>query len=348
MATNNGNVTIARSVELFLQEAGANSGQTARTYRAALKHLLNYLETERQVEPGQAMTFLLTPDLIRDFIAWLAQNYRGPQGQSLSKNSRALYHVAFSRYYRYLFINKWLPPEVDPASYEALRDSLAKTAKRKNEPLEKKLPGEEIVEALIEQARLPLPPNDKLSDKSRRRLHLAWLRDQAIVLMLQSSGMRVSELVGLRRGDLNYTDQGAYVTGKGDKTRFVRFSTEAWEALTTYLQERADGELAVSLAQHPIVCRHDKGAGGQRKPLTTKTIRQIIERLAQQANISERFHMTPHRLRHYFATKLLRETDNLALTQTSLGHEDPRTTRIYAEVNQADLINAHKRVFDRK
>jgi integrase/recombinase XerC len=167
------------------------------------------------------------------------------------------------------------------------------------------------------------------------------------VLALQSSGMRVGELASLRRGDLDHSNHGAYVTGKGKKQRFVRFSREAWAALTVYLQERKDGEAGAGLAGLPVFCRHDKSASDRRLALSTHAVRAAIGELSEQAGIAGKFDMTPHKLRHFFATKLLRATGDLALTQDTLGHASPATTRIYAQTTRDDLVAAHRKIFDR-
>jgi integrase/recombinase XerC len=340
----NGNATIADNIAAFVRESGVRSEHTARTYRAALGHFLAFLATQ-EITPDCAVADL-TLDHGRDFAIWLAQEYRDKDGQPLSERSRALYLIALGRFYHYLVTTRKLPG-ITTGDYEALRDYLRKTANPQAKPLEKRLPEDAIVAALVEEARRPPTLSDEMPEGRRRRLTLAWRRNLAIVLALQSSGMRVGELVALRRGDLDYASHGAYVTGKGNKQRFVRFSNEAWAALTTYLRERGDGETGTALAGLPLFCRHDKQAGGRRLALSTNTVRTIIEDLAGRAGIAEKFNMTPHKLRHFFATKLLRATGDLALTQDTLGHASPVTTRVYAKTTRDDLVAAHKKIFDR-
>jgi integrase/recombinase XerC len=338
------NTTIAGSIESFLRVAGARSEHTAKTYRAALGHFLAFLATQ-EITPDCAVADL-TLDHARDFAAWLSQEYRDEQDQPLKESSRALYLIALGRFYRHLVLGKRLVG-VTLGDFEALRDDLRKTASPQTEPLEKRLPEDAIVAALVEEARRPPALDGEMPEGRRKRLALAWQRNLAIVLALQSSGMRVGELVSLRRGDLDYASHGAYVTGKGNKQRFVRFSNEAWAALTAYLRERSDGETGTALAGLPLFCRHDKQAGGRRLALSTNTVRTIIEDLAGRAGIAEKFNMTPHKLRHFFATKLLRATGDLALTQDTLGHASPVTTRVYAKTTRDDLVAAHKKIFDR-
>lgn len=165
---------------------------------------------------------------------------------------------------------------------------------------------------------------------------------------LLSSGMRVSELVRLRRSHLLYEFSGAMVRyTKGKKEREVLFSAEAWQAIQSYLRERQDGAQSRALADLPVFARHDRRAGDKTLPLTTRSVQQLLFRLAVRAGILERFHLTPHTLRHFFATEFLSKTGDLALTQYALGHSSPNTTRIYAQTKREDYRRAHKDVFGR-
>lgn len=137
--------------------------------------------------------------------------------------------------------------------------------------------------------------------------------------------MRVGELVSLTRGDLDYNRQGAWVTGKGRKTRFIAFDDEAWAAIQAYLNERSDEILPAQVERFPLFCRHDRKAKAEaRPPLSTRAIQRIIEELSEQANLSGRFNLSPHSLRHYFANGLLELTGNIALVQEALATRTPR------------------------
>jgi site-specific recombinase XerD len=235
------------------------------------------------------------------------------------------------------------------SDYAALNAEMSKETRFKAPPIEKRLPPDETMQAILEA--VAAPPDalnrEDLSASQRHRLNLIWLRNKALVLCLYSTGMRVGELVGLRRNDLDYADHGAWVHGKGDKTRFVRFSKQAWGALMTYLEARQDQAVSGVLSDKPLLCRHDRAAGDRRRlPLSTLSVERIITRLATQAGVLERFNLTPHSFRHYFATQFLGHTGDLALTQDALGHADPSTTRIYAKTSKAQHIRAHQSLFD--
>jgi len=341
--------TIAHEIERFLSQRAARSAYTARTYRTGLTHFLAYL-AERGIAPHDPPT-LLTRAVALDFIPWLAQQRFTPDAtapeQPLSMRSRQLYVRAVSGLYRQLALEGTIP--LSYGDYAALNAEMNKETSFRPPPIEKRLPPDEVIEAILETVRQPPPEleRDDLDEAQRRRLKLIWLRDQAIVLCLYSTGMRVSELVHLRRGDLDHTDQGAWVHGKGGRTRFVRFSHQAWQALMRYLRERQDSLASGAPTDKPVFCRHDRAAGGRRLPLSTYSVERLITRLAQESGVLERFNLTPHSFRHYFATRFLGFTGDLALTQDVLGHADPGTTRVYAKTTKAQHIRAHRDLFDR-
>jgi integrase len=226
---------------------------------------------------------------------------------------------------------------------------MGKATSYKPSPIEKRLPPGDVIQAIIEAVQtVPTAwSREDLDERQRRRLNLIWLRNQAIVLCLYSSGLRVGELVGLRRVDLDYADHGAWVRGKGNRLRFVRFSQEAWARLMAYLDARHDEVVGGTLADKPLLCRHDRGAGDRRRlPLSTLSVERMVTRLAKDAGVLERFNLTPHSFRHYFATRFLRHTGDLALTQDALGHADPGITRIYAKTSKAQHVQAHESLFD--
>jgi site-specific recombinase XerD len=254
---------------------------------------------------------------------------------------------AVSGLYRQLALEGTIP--LSYGDYAALNAELNKETSFRLPPIEKRLPSDDVIQAILEAAQQPpaeLGRTD-LNDSQRLRVNLIWLRDQAIVLCLHSTGMRVGELVKLQRVDLDHKDQGAWAHGKGGRTRFVRFSVQAWQMMTAYLNERRDGALGGSPTDRPLFCRHDRAAGDRRRlPLTTYSVERLISRLAKDSGVLERFNLTPHSFRHYFATRFLGHTGDLALTQDVLGHADPGTTRIYAKTTKAQHIRAHRGLFD--
>lgn len=130
------------------------------------------------------------------------------------------------------------------------------------------------------------------------------------------------------------------MTGKGDKQRIVYFDDQAWQAIQEYLQARNDGERGRALYRLPVFARHDRRASSQTLPLTTDTVRLVFKQLATDAQIE--ITLTPHSLRHAFATRVLEATSDLAVVQDMLGHASPETTRIYAKVSNKKMRAAHR------
>jgi site-specific recombinase XerD len=123
----------------------------------------------------------------------------------------------------------------------------------------------------------------------------------------------------------------------------VAFDDEAWVAIQTYLTERQDESLMVQMSIHPLFCRHDRSVRAEaRYPLTTRSVQYLIEQLSEQADIARRFNLSPHSLRHYFANGLLDFTGNLALVQEALGHQDPKTTRVYTKIKVEEIAASVK------
>lgn len=214
----------------------------------------------------------------------------------------------------------------------------------------------------------------KMAESDARRYQLLRLRNVALLETLKCTGARVSEITGLNRADLDATNRRARVVGKGSKERWVYFSPTAWEAIQLYLRSRSHlmGEaaalkaeagtpaqatpvrarkpgsrarsMAADLAGQPLFARHDRGAGWKEvKPLLPHAIETMLWELVEQAGLEVK--ITPHRFRHWFATRMLAATGDLATTQDLLGHANPATTRIYAQVSESNKQKAHREVF---
>lgn len=329
---------------------GGQSKNTLQTYRSGLGYFETYLQETQEWTPDTPIANL-TPEMFQEFPAWLLeQTYQRSERAApkpLAESTRSLYLLATTRFLRFLVLRKRLPA-FDYAEYDRIKEELAQATNVKTKPVAQKIPGPEVVEALVEAARTPPEIKEDASPQYRRRLRLVWLRNLAIVLALRSSGMRVGEITTLKREDLDYTRQGAWVTGKGRKTRFVAFDDEAWTAIEAYLKERYDESLMMQVDPHPVFCRHDRTAGtGTRLPLSVRSVQHLIKDLAEQADIAGRFKLSPHSLRHYFASGLLEFTGNLALVQEALGHQDPKTTRGYTRI-KVDEIAANVKAMGRK
>lgn len=344
--------TFKSEILVFLKTAGGGqSAHTQMTYRNGLARFLTYLEKTQHWSADTPVS-LLSPEIVQEFPAWLArQTYQRTQliaPSPLSESTRSLYLLAATRFLRFLVLRKRLP-SFDYAEYNRIKDELAQATNIKDRPVEQKIPSQEVVMAMIEAAQLPPEISGETPPDQRRRLTLIWQRNLAIILALKSSGMRVSELVKLRREHLDYSHQGAWVTGKGRKTRFVAFDDGAWAAIQSYLEQRHDESLLTVLNKHPLFCRHDRGVRSEaRLPVSVRTIQYLIKELAEKANVAHRFNLSPHSLRHYFADGLLSYTSNLALVQEALGHQDPKTTRIYTKIKVEEIAQSVRGMSNKK
>lgn len=344
-------MTIDEAIDRYLDYLRASrSVATADTYATGLNHLRAYLQ-EQDLSPDETGVDALAPRLVTDFITWLydylVEEVADGDERRVSEATKSTYFAAVSGFLDYLVVETEQLPLGGPA-YDALRRNLARASRpRDRDRLSPdKLPSHEVVRMLLEEVHAPLDLPEDLAEGTKRRKRLIRLRNIAIVEALLSSGMRVGELVRLERGHLLYEVKGALVKyGKGKKDREVLFSDRAWSAIRAYLRARGDGGEGRRLANLPVFSRHDRGAGGRALPLSTRSVQQIFVDVASRAGIAERFHLTPHTLRHYFATEFLSETGDLALTQYALGHASPATTRIYAKTKWEDYRRAHRRVF---
>lgn len=323
---------------------------TADTYATGLNHLRAYLD-ECGYPPEDTEVGVLAPAVVSDFVTWLydylVEEVADGDERRVSEATKATYFASISGFLDYLVIETE-QLSLDGTAYDAVRRTLARASRRKNRDKlpPDKLPSQEVVKMLREEARRPLDLPEDVAEGTKRRRRLIRLRNIAMVEALLSSGMRVGELVRLERGHLLYEERGAMVKyGKGGKDREVLFSDGAWEAIQAYLRARHDGAQERPLSSLPVFSRHDRRAGGKAMPLSTRSVQNTFVDLASRAGILERFHLTPHTLRHYFATEFLSETGDLALTQYALGHASPATTRIYARTKREDYRRAHERVF---
>ncbi len=168
--------------------------------------------------------------------------------------------------------------------------------------------------------------------------HALYWRDRSIIELLYATGVRVSELVGLNLSSVDLEERVCIVFGKGSKERFVPFGAPAVEALERYLRqvrpriERGLGEGRVFL--------NARGA-----PLTRMTVWKIVKEAARRAGIER--NVSPHTLRHTFATHLLEGGADLASVQELLGHADISTTQIYTHVDREYLREVHRRYHPR-
>ncbi len=171
---------------------------------------------------------------------------------------------------------------------------------------------------------------------------LGGLRDRAILELLFSSGLRVSELVGLNKDHINLKRREFTVRGKGQKDRPIFISETAAHWLQQYIDKRQD-------TTQPLFVRYSGrktvDTSGNFHRLTARSVQRLVARYALLAGITK--HVSPHTLRHSFATDLLMNGSDLRSVQALLGHSNISTTQIYTHVTDPHLKSVHER-FHRK
>jgi site-specific recombinase XerD len=169
------------------------------------------------------------------------------------------------------------------------------------------------------------------------------LRDRAILELLFSTGLRVSELVGLNRTHINLQRKEFMVRGKGQKDRPVFISQEAADWLKKYIDKRTDNLPALFISYSG---KHQAVTTGDYRRLTARSVQRLIARYALLAGITK--HVSPHTMRHSYATDLLMNGADLRAVQAMLGHSNIATTQIYTHVTDPHLKSVHERFHDKK
>lgn len=196
----------------------------------------------------------------------------------------------------------------------------------------------EILEAPIRRRSLPkalslLQAADLLDQPAETSNEV---RDRALLELMYSAGLRASEVVGINLADIDWNERSIRIKGKGSKDRIVLFGETASSALKDYLS----GE---SRSHHGPLFLGPRG-----KRLTTRTVQNIVKRWAASAGLPPE--VSPHTLRHSFATHLLDNGADLKTVQQLLGHESLATTQVYTHVSierlKATVAEAHPRAKD--
>lgn len=199
----------------------------------------------------------------------------------------------------------------------------------------------ESIAKLLEVAKNGLPYSNRLAPETREALQA---RDRAMVVLLYATGLRVSELVGLKVQQIETELAYVRVLGKGGKERIVPFAPAAGEALLQYLGEPRDRLLAEK-RRHGQAVPEEAFVSQRGDALTRQAFWQMLVAFAREGGITEP--ISPHKLRHSFATHLLQAGMNLRSLQALLGHSDLSTTQIYTHVTPEHLKTLHKKYHPR-
>ncbi|MBI9051555.1 MAG: tyrosine-type recombinase/integrase [Anaerolineaceae bacterium] len=307
----------------------ARSANTARTYAHGMDHFLNVLK-ENKFDPETTDIKLINEDHVALFISNLKQ---------LSPATERLYLTAVTGFYEFLAAES-----IIPVNLAKIRLLIRQRARRPGIRLPQ-FPKYDIETVLDYAMRLNHKPANDEQEKYRH------YRDRAFLLTLADTGLRIHEVCGLRRGDIDWSTRQALVIGKGDYQAVIRFSKRSMKALKDYLKVRGqmDGATGKAMGSLPVFARHDKGAGNKIKPLSTTSGRAIVNERVREALGPEAVGtITPHSFRHYFVTRILNETGNLKLAQTFARHKNIAVTQRYAHLVDTELDDEYSEIFDQE
>lgn len=287
------------------------SDNTQRNYEQYLKLFTGWLKATKQ---SNLLAHQLTAKHIWDYRLYLARTYKTPRGLVLGKKSQNYYLIALRA-----LLNFLADRDVD-----TLSSSKIKLAKQKSDHIVSFLE-ERDVEKMFAIPDISTP---------------SGLRDRAILEFLFSSGMRISELVALDADQLSFLDDNSRtrtyelsIVGKGKYVRTIFISPRAAEWLRKYLKARRD-------AYKPLFINFRSNDEDATR-LTARSIQLMISRSAILAGLSKK--VTPHTLRHSYATDLLAHGADLRSVQELLGHKNVSTTQIYTHVTNKRLRDIHEK-----
>ena len=326
----NNKITILQAVERYLDSVElSRSANTARTYRNGLRVFLETISAHK-IDPSKQ----LIESLPEDAISWLAQALK-----SDAPATERLYLTAASNFYEFV-----VAEHLAEINLPRIKLLIHQRARRPGVRLPQ-FPKDEIEQVLEYANGLKQIQSEDEAERLRN------LRDRAFLITLADTGLRVHEACRLRRGDIDWHEGRAVIIGKGDKQAVVRFSRRCQAALKDYLTARAvlDGNSGKALSALPLFSRHDKGAGKKVKPITTTTGRNIVaERVLQSLGSDAVGRITPHSFRHYFVTRVLQATGNLKMAQELARHSNIAVTQRYAHLNDDELDQGYREVFEDK
>lgn len=312
-------VSVYKLQREFLEYLEIEKGRSLKTLENYDHYLKRFFEYAKIKFPDE-----IDEEKVRDFRIWLNRQ-KTVLGSELKKKTQNYYLIALRCFLKYLVKRKIksLNPEV------------------------------------IELAKTPERELDLISSKELQRIlkstegnDIRSLRDKAILNLLFSTGLRVSELCSLNIDSIDFSKDDFSVRGKGDKVRIVFVSEEAKNALKNYLDKRGDINKSLFIripflkVTASISANNSKNLTNKFTRLTPRSVQRIIKHYAVKSGITKK--LTPHGLRHLFATDLLENGADIRSVQTMLGHKNITTTQIYTHISDKYLKEIHKKFHNKK
>jgi site-specific recombinase XerD len=289
----------------YLEIEKGSSSLTIRNYRHYLGRFLSWIE-KQNINPTLQN---IRPDVIHNYRLYLSRLV-DKNGRSLSRKTQGYHSIALRSFLKWCLKN-----DIEVMAPEKIE--LPKIAERQV----KFLTGKQV------DRLLNAPSLSNIIGK----------RDKAILEVLFSTGLRVSELVNLNRDNVDLKRREFGVVGKGGRARVVFLSSRASSYLEDYLNSRQD-------SFKPLFIRHSKnipiGAKDSQVRLTARSVQRILKKYSRKVKLP--FDATPHILRHSFATDLLMAGADIRSVQEMLGHKNIQTTQIYTHVTHKHL----KEIYD--
>lgn len=293
----------------YLEYLEIEKNRSAKTLENYGRYLGRFFGFAKISNPNQ-----IDDELVRQYRLYL-NRLKDADGESLKKVTQNYHIIALRNFLKYL-------AKRNIKSLAADRVELGKQEQREVTFLEPE-----------ELARLLNAPDGE---------DLDTLRDKSLLATLFSTGMRVSELCSLDRDKIDLNRGEVTVRGKGSKLRLVFLSDDAKEALKRYLNKRVD----VDEALFTRIPRAKLTSAGTLR-LTPRSIQRIVEKYSIKAGVIGK-KVSPHTLRHSYATDLLRNGADIRSVQAMLGHASVTTTQIYTHVTDKQLREVHQRFHNKK
>ncbi len=285
-----------------LEVEGGRSVSTSINYRLYLERFIEFTD-DTTVDK-------ITPEVVRKYRLWL-NRYKNERDDELSLITQAYHLIALRGFLKYL-------SQRDIPSMAADKIILPKVVRK------------QVTFLHYDEVQRMIDAIDIHSEQG--------LRDRAIVELLFSSGLRVSELVNLNRDHVNTKRREFMVRGKGQKDRPIFISQSAADWVNKYLVQRQDNlpPLFLSYSRNQTT-----NTTGDYRRLTPRSIQRLVTHYARLAGITK--HVSPHTMRHSFATDLLMNGADLRSVQSMLGHSNISTTQVYTHVTDEHLREVYEK-----
>ncbi len=302
---------LKEAVIRFLEYCELDRNLSLRTVRM-YGYYLQFFEGWMLQQKQGATVEEINEETIRNFRLYLSHDYKNPHKGALSRQTQNYFLIALRSFFKFLIRQK----------IHVLTPDMIELGKQKERQITFLLPEE--LKRIFDSV-----------DTSEE----SGIRDRAILEVLFSTGLRVSELAGLNKEDINIERGEFSVLGKGRKLRVVFLSDHAKTRLGEYLEKRSDPYSALFIrysGPKPKI-----GLSPEKMRLSVRSIERLVDKYRKLAGIVK--HFSPHALRHSFATDLLQHGADLRSVQEMLGHKNVSTTQVYTHVTNPQLREIHQK-----